>query len=111
MEKIKMPNPEEKSVPAECSSQEQLKPKINFKSHMNKDFRFSEEFLANVLCISKLRLHKTTTLLSNNGEIMIYGDDESREYKLEDAYIILTSHKKKEHVKVLEQFKEEFFHD
>jgi hypothetical protein len=113
-----MPDPKEKSTqiseknsPVESSSEEQFDRKINFKFHMNRHDRFSEEFLADILCVSRLRLHKTTTLLCNTGEIMIYGSEDSREFKLEDVYIILTRHKKKHQVNVLEQFKKEFFND
>ena len=87
-----------------------METQINFKSHMTKNNTFYENFLAHVLSVPVERLHKTSNLLVDTGEIMVYGDEFSREYKLEDAYIILTRFKKKEHVKILEQFKKEFFH-
>ena len=84
--------------------------KICFKFNMNKYARFSEDFLASILSISKERLHKTATLLRNSGEIMFYGDNESREYRLEDVYVLLTKHTKNPQIKALNQFKNEFFH-
>ena len=83
---------------------------INFKLNMTKNNLFSEEFLASALSISILSLHKTTTLLVNKGEIMVYGKEDLREYKIEDVYVILTKYSNKEQVKVLDQFKKEFFH-
>lgn len=80
-----------------------------FKANLNKDHRFTENFLAGVLAISPFNLHKTTTMLSNSGEIMIYGKENAREYRIEDAYIILTRYRKKHQVDALNQFKKEFF--
>lgn len=85
--------------------------KFTFKENITKGQMFSENFLASVLSVSLRNLRKTASLLRNEGEIMIYGDEYEREFKLEDVYIILTKYTKKEQVKVLEQFKMEFFRD
>ncbi len=84
---------------------------INFRPHMTKNNTFTEKFLASVLSISPYSLHKTGTLLHNSGEIMIYGKENAREYRLEDAYVLLTKYTKKEQIKALKQFKKEFFHE
>ena len=84
--------------------------KICFKLNMNKFARFSEEFLASILSISIERLHKIGTLLRNSGEIMTYENENLREYKLEDVYIILTKYTKNGQIEALNQFKNEFFH-
>lgn len=84
---------------------------FDFKSNMTRNKTFTEKFLAKILSLSSKKIQKITTLLKNTGEIMIYGEENSREYKLEDVYVILTKCSKKEKIKVLNQFKKEFFHD